>query len=387
MKKRGLVVLILFWSLFLTGFVNVNSKTVKIAGEQVITDDVILIGTSVFEEGLVEGDCMVLAREIIAAGITKGDRLFLARGINLSGESQQDVRLAGRDISIKGNVKGNVLGLGNGVDVGSAARLGGNLLALGSHVSVMGIVDGSVRVLGGTVVVGGNIGGDVTVEAGRLVLQPGATVRGNLVYSTPGAAQISEGVKIVGTIMHREAHFLTRVMEIIQYGYAGIGFFWLIKVLNFFSLLLVGFFLLKFFPVFSSAAAGHITGGVGKALGWGFSGMVLVPFLVVLCFGTLVAAPLGIVLFAGYAAVLVICKVIVSLWLGQALTRGWDEHRTVPFIMGAVLVSLFSALPVVGFFFWLLVAAAGFGGILLAYRSGVHLPVSHQTNSSAKGEY
>ncbi|MDD2496693.1 MAG: polymer-forming cytoskeletal protein [Desulfitobacteriaceae bacterium] len=347
--------------------------------------DVIWMGTEAVLHREVNGDCLIMSGNIDTGGTTGGDRLLLGREVNLAGVTGQDARLAGVVLNVPGVVKGNVSAIGQRINIDRDAYLNGNLHCTGAYVDIKGHIEGNVQVLGGTVVISGDIGGDVVVEGARVGLNPGARIRGSLNYYSPHELVVPQGVEITGETKRYKPHFFTRIAEIIQYGYWGISFFVIKRILGFVSLLFVGLFMLKCFPVFSGAAAGHIAGGIKQATLWGILLLILAPLLSLIFIVSVIGAPLGIIFLTGLALLILISKVTVSLWLGQSLTRGWDEHRTVPFIMGAVIISLLTAFPVIGPVFWLVTAAMGIGGIFFAYRSGVHLPInkeniSEQTN-------
>jgi hypothetical protein len=223
--------------------------------------------------------------------------------------------------------------------------------------------------------------GDVTVTAGRVILKPGARIQGEFIYSAPAEAVFSEGA-ITGSVRYLPPPLWTQLAGLIQYGLGGIGFPIIRGVFGFLALLVTGAFFLKCFPVFSGAAAGHLAAAPRRAACLGGVLLVLLPIAACLTMATIIGLPLGVILCAGYLVLILISRVTVSLWLGQTLTRGWDENRTVPFIIGAVIMSVLTVLPVVGLAAEVLGLAAGMGGIIAAYRNGVHLPLAGKRTTS-----
>lgn len=376
MRKTVVFLLTVFiFSVLFSGLVLADVNSGAEADVRASNGDLVRVGSSVKDIGLVEGDLLVFADKVTAGGTTGGDRIFFARKINMAGVSQKDTRLVGGVINIGGSVKGNVSAAGGSINLDRFSRVEGNFLCFGGYADLEGSIAGSVRVIGGTVTIGGDIGGDVTAEGGRIVLKPGARIEGSLVYASPREAVIAEGVEVSEGIRYLTPPLGCRVIDIMQNGYGGISFYIIRQVMEFLSLLIIGVFLLKCFPVFTGAAAGHIFGGPKASLAQGVCFLFIAPAAAVLVMATIIGFPLGIMMLLGYAVMVFTSKVTVALWLGQTLTRGWDEHRTVPFIMGGVIISLLTTVPVLGWIVWFAVTAVGLGGIVSAYRNGVHLPV------------
>jgi len=114
----------------------------------------------------------------------------------------------------------------------------------------------------------------------------------------------------------------------------------------------------------------------GRSLGWGVATLIAGPIVIVLLAVTLVGLPLALVLAGLYVLALYAAKVVVGLALGRALLRPRGRARRdalLALVTGLVLVTLATALPIVGWPLWVIVACLGAGALAgrLARTAGV----------------
>jgi hypothetical protein len=254
----------------------------------------------------------------IAPGETQ-DKIFSLGGhVFIEGTIREDVFVIGGSITISGEVGQSVVGIGSRILVKSTARIGEDLAALG----------------------------------GTLEKEPGCAIVGDTIYFETrelGDRLFKEGVF--------QGLFSLSIIPIIVAVKLVIIFLWLIAAV-------VG---VALFPKPIAFAAGEIRKSFWPVLGTGIVAVLvftmLVIFAAMLSF-ILIGIPIALALGVAGFIIKVFGRLAVFYLLGESLLRALGSKRIAAMgavLMGLLVFSLATFVPVLGFFFAFVMNAVGWG--------------------------
>ncbi|MEX0790443.1 MAG: polymer-forming cytoskeletal protein, partial [Actinomycetota bacterium] len=206
----------------------------------------------------------------------------------------------------------------------------------------------------------------VEVSAERVVLEEGARVDGDLVYTSTTRAQVSEGAVVTGRLVQR------RPPENAA-GSPALG------VLNsVIGALVLGLAVLWLLPPLLPAAAQALRKSPAAVAGGALAGLVLIPVAAVgLLAGALftgVGLSLAALIVAGYGLLLILANIVTGFALGTVILRKADIDPRTDFrgalfclLAGVVIIGMLGAVPFLGGVILVLTAFAGFGAGLVAF--------------------
>jgi len=379
-------------------------------------------GQTVKIEGKVDGDLICAGSQIIVAegGEVTGDLICAGQSVEISGTVDGDVRAAGYLVRVNSgaSVGGELVGAAFAIEVEPDASVGDDLMAAGSQVRVAGTVGGDARVAAGGLDIQGDIDGDVNaavggasdampagmmpwgsqiqrmpaVVPGGLHLDEGATIGGDLDYSSPAEAELPSNA-VSGKVAHEVVTETTdsTVPTPPRPWYVR----WLLDTLRrALVLFVIGALLLWLAPRLVEAGRGLLAGQALAGLGWGCGTMF---GSAVLLIGLVIATILGLIFFSAltlgeFSGLLFAISAIVGTlltfglyllaWTGQSVVAdeigrrlwrsgdGGTGARLAALGLGSLLLALLVTLPVpfLGFLVRLLATGLGLGIMLLALR-------------------
>jgi cytoskeletal protein CcmA (bactofilin family) len=321
-----------------------------------------------------------------------------------------DLYIAGGTIQVDGNVEGDLLVAGGTVNVNG--KINGSIMAAGGNLTVNGATGGSIRAAGGTITVGGSAGRDVVAAGGQLNLSPASHVTGDVVF-TGGQLTLDGTVQgnvlgststytKNGTVAGTENVTIQQHREQPSQPWGAVGGIRTL-VVRYVGVLLFGLLLLWLVPRGMAAIATTVDRRPLPSLGVGALGIL---GIIAVCIGAIILAlvlaiPLGllgfgllsgftvvgmIVFLIGFAfAVAFFMVFLADAWVGYALGRlilervqsSWAKKPVWAFLIGATIVVLLTAIPIVGGLFKFAVILLALGGFVLALWRWRHpLPIS-----------
>ncbi|KPK91825.1 MAG: hypothetical protein AMJ94_06490 [Deltaproteobacteria bacterium SM23_61] len=292
------------------------------------------------------GNFLVGDRVVVGPGETKESGFTVAGAdVEFSGKAQKDLRAFGASVVHSGEVEGD-------------------MLVLGAQVTLAGIYHGRVRAGAASLVLSGTFDHDVAAGAARITVAPTAVIKGNLRY-TAATLERKEGARIEGTVARRE--FRERE-EWIEKGKKALSGLWLAYwLLSIPALIIVGVLARYLSPRGTEEVLFRLSRFPWKSIGIGLVFIVVVPVAVIIAMATLVGIPAGIITLMIYALFLYISRVFAGVWIGRKIlgifSKTWAEAFLGPLILGTLIISLLLAIPVVGWFFWLLFVLLGVGAM------------------------
>jgi hypothetical protein len=139
-------------------------------------------------------------------------------------------------------------------------------------------------------------------------------------------------------------------------------------IFMFLPLLVLGWAAIGLSPLWAQRVSTIITGKPWLSLLTGLIGLLLVPFVVVFLFVTVVGLPLAFILLALYVVALLLSGVFVAHLVGGWLLTRLPRPQASPYAriaLGAFVVAFCAALPGIGVLLRLVILLVGFGALVL----------------------
>jgi cytoskeletal protein CcmA (bactofilin family) len=347
-------------------------ENVTVAKDEVLTGPYLQTGNNIVISGTIDGDAYLLGGLVTVDGNINGDLIVGGGAVTIKGEVANDVRAGGGMVNIDGKVGGNVTALGGTVTVGSDADIDGEILTAGGNFACLGNIDGRAQIYADEVTLAGRIGKDIKGTISQLTVTKTAILDGDLNYTSDQEASVSAQAKIDGTV-HRTptGQVLTEVGTGARRRLSRVR--WGFSLLSYFSMLLLGFLLLKFVPRQTMAVSKLIGKEPWRVMGLGLLFLVLTPLAVVLLIISVIGVPLAAILVVVYVLMIGLSSLFSGLFIGQkffAITN-LKENRYAMLAVGLLLLQLVFAMPVVGGLVRLLSILTATGAMVTSKRKAL----------------
>jgi len=332
--------------------------------EGTYTDLQFLTGRSIRISANVTDDVFAAGRDVTFDSATVQNAVAAGYDVEQRGGTLADMIAAGANIKIAGTIKDDLVAAGRSIRISSTGTIGSDVLLAAETIDMEGRIEGRMRAAAARVTITGKISGKADILAERIVIGPGATIAGDLVYRSESEPEIAEGAKIGGEIRRVEMDipvFKPSGSEIL-----GIGL--IISVSWTIAMLLLIVVIQLAFPGFMVSATDQLQGNFWASLGRGVAGLLLSSaFAALLCVSVL-GLPLGSTMFLVMAFVLLLGYVTVSYCIGLLIRQ--RRHGTVDIqlsgrigwaVAGAIILGIINLIPFLGGIVSSLAIAAGFG--------------------------
>jgi cytoskeletal protein CcmA (bactofilin family) len=329
-----------------------------------------------------------------------------------------DLYVAGGTIQVDGTIEGDLLVAGGTVNINGPVT--GSILAAGGNLTVNGTTGGSIRAIGGTIAIGGTAGRDVVAAGGQLSLSSASHVTGDVVFT---GGQLALDGTVAGNVLGSASSYTkngtvngTENVTIQQHQQQQQSQPWgalggiRALVVRYVGVLLFGLLLLLLLPRAMQAIATTVDKRPLPSLGTGALGIlgILAVFIGAIILTLVLAIPLGLLgfgLLSGFTvfgmivfliafvfAVAFFMVFLADAWVGYALGRllldrvqsAWARKPIWAFLIGATIVVLLTAIPIVGGPIKFAVILIALGALILALWRHRH-PVAvteHATGST-----
>ena len=345
-----------------------RGRDVVVAVGETLDGTLVAAGESVRVDGTIHGDLIVAAAHVDVRGTVRGDLVVAARTVEVVGTVEGSVYAAARSLALRGHVGRGLYAANRSAVIETGSDVGGDLALVGRSVSLRGGVEHGASILAHDAEVSGRVGRDVRFRGDRLALKAPARVQGTVRADVirASAVTVDDGAAVTGPV-------LTRVVS--RAGWFGKprGWFWVAT--RFFGAALLGWVGLVLAPALVVGSADQVLRWK-RSLGWGIATLVGGPVAILLLAATIVGLPLALVLLGLYLLGLYAAKIVVSLALGRTLIRPRGNPRRDALralLVGLALVTLATAVPLVGGPIQIVVACFGAGALAwrLARAAGV----------------
>jgi len=267
----------------------------------------------------------------------------------------------GGKVEITEPVEGNVHAAGGEITL--AAPVSGRAHLAGGKINVNGAVAGDLRAAGGQVVIDSAIGGDASVAAGSLELGPHARIAGKLEFRGGELKQDPEA-KVLGGVERRSMHS-RHAHEMGPFGRFAVGWLWTV------GLMVMAAIIAAALPGPTRRMTKELREHPWTAPLIGFIALTCIPIAAVLIMITIVGIPIGILALLGYAALLMVGYVWLSVVVGGLLLDRFraDVASQVAWRVGAAVIAmlvlaLLARVPFLGGFVAFAALIAGVGMVV-----------------------
>ncbi|MDI6800165.1 MAG: hypothetical protein QMD53_05820 [Actinomycetota bacterium] len=415
-----LVSLIIFFSLTLTSAALALSfegeEAVLIGADEVIEDDLYVGAASFTLDGTVKGDLIVFAQFININGNVEGDLVAAGQIISINGNVADDVRIAGQVLTIGDGAAfgGDLMAAGLSIESKSGTSVGGDFAFAGAQALVNGNVAQDMLLAVGGLKLGGQVGGDVKAMIGEadeggspftqsnppvppvpfgLTITQGASVAGNLVYTSESEFEIPAGV-VAGEITHKLPPVSVDAAKEISPTAKLFGRF-SPYVKRFVSLAIIALLMAWLFFEKTKGAADTILAKPWPALGFGLLSVAafFVWLIAVMIVMITLASILGLIGLGGLAAAVVfaglfaiglsifffvlllvyVVKIFICLIVGRFILLKASPQTAAgkvwPILIGVPAYVAITSIPVLGGFLNFIAVVTGLGAVWLMVTS------------------
>lgn len=346
-----------------------KTKITTVPAGEVIDNDYFGFGDVVEISGTVNGDVYAFGGQVLVDGKVNGDLITGAGTLSISGDVTQDVRAGGGQITISGNIGRNVTVGGGNIEFTKDAKVAGSVLAGGGNISLAAPVGGNVKIGAGNLTISNKINGDVEAGVGQIRVTSKAQVAGDLTYWSDQTASIDENAKIAGEVTKKKPPAAASPSPEKIFGvFTGFNLF--LKIISLLSTLIVGLLLIKLFPRFSQGTISTLQKRPWASLGIGLAALVLTPIIFVILLVTILGIPLALILLALYLIALYLVRIFVMFWAGRFIAdkTGVKMGDAWALVLGLVVYSIVTLVPIIGGLVTLFVILFGLGAVFLTKK-------------------
>lgn len=336
-----------------------TGNSVVVGSSQKIDHTLFVSGNSVDVSSEVFGDVYCAGQTVTVSGTVHGDIICAGQTVNITGKVDGDVRLAGQSVILAGDVKGNATIAGQTFNLSPSGSIGGDISLGSSDATLNGVVGRDIAVGGETVVISNKVGRDIKGEVEKLSLTNSARVQGNINYTSNKDVNKANGAIVSGKITRHDAP-IEKTAEPAAAVAIALGWFiyWLL------AMLLIAMALVLLFPRLFHSITDHVLPQPWKALLVGFGAGVIVPIIIMVLALTFVGLPLALLVALAWLVVLLLSGPVFAYYIGRLVLRN-SSYVLLIMLVGAVILLVLYAIPVIGFLAILAALWIGSGAILL----------------------
>jgi cytoskeletal protein CcmA (bactofilin family) len=388
-----------------------SADDIHISNLHIIEDDFYGVGERIRIDGTIDGDLLAMGNSCTIQGTVMKSANIGARNVHHSGHIVGTLRAFGETVTINGKVDGSVVSAGRVLKINQGAVIDRDVNLYGEEVSLDGIVIGRAKICAGRVYITGTIQGDVDIEADRFSISPPAVINGNLIYTSEREANIdADGVTILGEVTWK----LPEEPEDSEGGSTYLAEI-AMQTSNLLAAFLFGIIIIRLFRPYAEESFDQLRNRMTVSLAAGFLGVLVIAGCVVVLFASLIAALVGAILISSDQAlvgslvvivptllipitsfvtvsggiILYSGQIMVACLVGYGLVRfGRREAATMnawSLLLGLIVITIFFAIPYLGFLLFLTATLTGSGAILLGIktcRRGEKISNNSSTSSS-----
>jgi cytoskeletal protein CcmA (bactofilin family) len=304
--------------------------------------------------------CLLLPLCALAQEVQVGEAVRLGSIVRISQTVHGPLAIAAGHVVVNAPVEGNVRLAGGRIDV--AGTVDGDASLAGGSITVTGAVKRNLHAAGGHVLIDAPVGGDVSVAGGQLQLGPNARIAGKVKFFG-GEMQRDPAAQVVGAVElvrgpHRENTAGERFLR---------GWVWTM------GLMLLAAILAGALPGPSQRMAQELRERPWMTPLLGLIALTSIPVAAVLIMITIIGIPIGILALLGYAALLLVGYVWVSVVVGGLLlqrvkpeTAALTAWRMGAAALTMLAIALLVRVPLAGGVVKLAALACGVGMIVAA---------------------
>jgi hypothetical protein len=146
-----------------------------------------------------------------------------------------------------------------------------------------------------------------------------------------------------------------------------------IGIFHFFTTLILGLLIVSFLPGYTKEVVLKLRTERWRSLGTGITALFLIPIVGGLLILTILGIPLGFLLLIVYSFLLYVARIFVMVFLGNFVVERflsfWSRKgERFLFIIGLLVYSILTSIPMVGAFFSFAAVIFGLGGMTVGLK-------------------
>ena len=337
-----------------------SGMEVAVGPTETIQGTLVAAAETVRVDGTVDGDLIVAAARVDVRGTVRGDLVVAASTVDVTGTVEGSAYVAAGALTLRGRMARGLYAATRGTLIDSGARVGGDVTIAARSLAIRGEVGGGASALAHEAEVSGHVRRDLRFRGGGLLVRAPARVEGTVRADVARASDVTigAGATVAGPVLTR-----VRSRAASWYGEPRV---WFWAATSFFGAALLGWVGLWLVPGLVLDSADSVWRW-GRSLGWGVATLIGGPIAILLLAVTLVGLPLALTLLGLYLLALYAGKIVVGLALGRRLVRprgNPPRDALKALLVGLALLSLATALPLVGGAIWVAAACLGAGALV-----------------------
>jgi hypothetical protein len=332
-------------------------KSYTLPAEETVYEDIYVVADTIKIDGVIDGDVILLADTVQLNGTITGDAYLMGGKIDVDATVYGNTFVFANNSTVGGLLTGNTYLASSFLNYNADSE--GDLFAFFLESNIKGSVGDDLRAFGIRSKVDSIVRGDLLL-IGEQHTASEEKVSGNIFYnSTIEGIAKDQGVEI-DRMFKFETPTLRRDWNLKA---ASVG-------INFLSLLLVGYFIISLTPVKSIEIRKRITDSTDdflKSLGIGFVLAIVIPIPLFILFISIIGTPLAVFITGLLSFVMIFGKIWVETAFGKEILElfGVKEYRPFKsFLVGRVLTTVVSFIPIVRGFYNTIVVLVALGAIV-----------------------
>ena len=328
---------------------------------------------------------------------SKRDNFYISGDeIEVNNEIEGDIVGAGNKIVINKDVDDNLYLSGGEVIING--KIGESVIIAAGAVEINGDVRGDLFIVAGVVVINGNIYGDVRIGAGEIHVNS-KYIRGDFMVGSSKVV-VADRTRILGEesvlggnmekgqenniisidderLMFKSGFDSSPLLGAITGASTIVSF--VMKIVSFIGFILLGYFVIKMFPVFTEDTLKKMRGSIVLSVITGIIVYVIFPIIAIILAITVVGWNLlGVLILLGLLA-MTFANIFADYLIGRMLLQKMKKDKTgraLPLILGMIVVEvplmIIGLIPFIGglltFFVKIFLTSWGVGAIVLNKR-------------------
>ncbi|MEY2702939.1 MAG: hypothetical protein RLY43_1577 [Bacteroidota bacterium] len=350
MKKIGLILIFFILPLISNAAIIRTDKTATINQEEVLSENVYLVGGEPTISGTVNSDVFGVGRSVNITGNVNGDVLISGGNLNIKGNVNGDVRVLGANVNVENNISGDLVVIGSTITLNENTKVSGDIILIGGNVSLKNTSDKHIRVVSGSTFVYGKILNTANITSEKIHLLKDSEVLGELSYFSPRQAIIEEGAKVNGSVSFNKVDSI-RENGIAKHAIVSFLNFWML--FRFITTLILTFILVYVFKIFSQNTALQSVKSFWKSFLIGVMTFIFVPVIITILLISLILLPVAILLGMVYAGIFIISNAIAGIALGAFLKKIFMKKNVLEVsfhtaTIGVIVLTVLQFVPLVG---------------------------------------
>jgi cytoskeletal protein CcmA (bactofilin family) len=352
-----------------------SNDAVTLAKDKVHEGSFYVAGSDVTIDGTIKGTLYCAGSVITINGSVEGDVLCAGQDININGIVGGDVRAAGQFVRVDGTIQGSLSALAQDVRLDASASVGGDVNGASQQFTLNGTVGRDVAVGTQTLTLGGEVKGNVDAGVEQLRMSSDVAVLGNLNYSAD-KEQSFDTALVQGDVSFNPSDAASRHDSRALFGAMTVIFLFMSAVSALVIVLIM--------PRFVNRSSELFRRQMLLTILLGFAFVVGAPVVAGLLMFSVVMAPIGFALLAGWIAVLALSNALFAYWVGAELLRS-QPNAVVRMLGGVAVLSIAYMIPVLNGLVLFAAVMVGSGIIITTLSNGYKRP-SYNTAAKAKSK-